>query len=259
MAMLKYLLTTASVFISLLVPGMRGDDMTTWFTGAHASLYGDMQGRGTMEGECGYGDLNKREYNLQTAALSKALFNDGLACGACFAIMCVDDKKGCKPSAGSAVVTATDYCPPIYTKPPNGTNNWCNPPLKHFKLSMPMFTRIAEEKVGVVPVVYRRVPCAKGGGVKFQLFKGNSNLMRVLLYNVAGAGDVSNVKIKGSIISGWLQMSRIQGQTWEIGTDLQGQSLSFQVTTSDGKMVEFDNAVDKTWQFGETFDGIKNF
>ncbi|PRQ33791.1 putative expansin/Lol pI [Rosa chinensis] len=147
--MVKYLLTTASVFISLLVPGMRGDDMTTWFTGAHASL--------------GNVDMvsNKREYNLQTAALSKALFNDGLACGACFAIMCVDDTKGCKPSAGSAVVTATDYCPRIYTRPPDGTNNWCNPPLKHFKLSMPMFTRIAEEKVGVVPVVYRRVPYSR--------------------------------------------------------------------------------------------------
>lgn len=212
------------------------------------------------EGACGYGDLKLQGYGLETTALSTALFNDGLACGACFAIICVDDPEGCKPNAGAVLVTATNFCPPNYTtKPPEGTNNWCNSPLKHFKLTLPMFQKIADEKARMIPVIYRRVPCAKTGGVKFQLVEGDSSLMRVLLYNVAGAGDVFNVKIKGHKNSGWLRMSRIRGQTWQIKTKLQGQSLSFQVTTSDGKMVEFDNVVPKNWQFGETFDGIKNF
>ncbi|PRQ33793.1 putative expansin, cellulose-binding-like domain-containing protein [Rosa chinensis] len=99
----------------------------------------------------------------------------------------------------------------------------------------------------MVPVMYHRVPCAKYGGVKFQIVKGDSSVMRVLLYNVAGAGDVSDVKIKGSTTSGWIQMTRIQGQTSQIGNKLQGQSLSFLVTTSDGKMVEFDNIVSENW------------
>ncbi|XP_050369228.1 expansin-A23-like [Argentina anserina] len=259
MAMLKCLLAAASVFISLLVHGVAGDNMTTWFTGATASFYGDMRGRGTNHGTCGYGDLKKQGYGLKTTALSAALFNDGLACGGCYALMCVDDPKGCLPNAGAVLVTATNFCLSNYSKPPEGTNNWCNPPSKHFRLSLPMYTKIADRKTPMVPVMYRRVPCAKAGGVKFQLVKGDSSMMCVLLYNVAGAGDVSDVNIKGSDSSGWLQMTRIQGQTWQIANELQGRSLSFLVTTSDGKMVEFDNIVSNNWRFGETYDGIKNF
>lgn len=74
-----------------------------------------------------------------------------------------------------------------------------------------MFTQMAYPKARMVPVIYRRVPCAKRDGVKFQLLVEDSGLMRVLLYNVAGAGDVSDVKIKGSSSSGWLQMTRIRG------------------------------------------------
>lgn len=151
------------------------------------------------------------------------------------------------------------FSPPNYTtKPPEGTNNWCNLPLKYFKLTLPMFTQIAYQKARMVTVIYLRVPCAKRDGVKFQLV-GDSGLMRVLLYNVSGAGDVSDVKIKGSSSSGWLQMTRIRGQIWQIRNKLQGQTLSFQVTTSDGRMIEFDNVVYKNWRFGETYDGIKNF
>ncbi|KAL6204722.1 hypothetical protein ACLB2K_021989 [Fragaria x ananassa] len=195
MAMLKYLLAAASLFISLFVQGMRGDNMTTWFTGATASFYGDMRGRGT------------NSYGLETTALSTALFNDGLACGACYALICVDDPKGCLPNAGAVLVTATNFCPSNYTKPSGGTNNWCNPPSKHFRLSLPAFTKITDENTPMVPVIYRRVPCGKAGGVKFQIVKGGSSVMRVLLYNVAGAGNVSDVKIKGSTSSGWLHMT----------------------------------------------------
>ncbi|KAL6200040.1 hypothetical protein ACLB2K_029822 [Fragaria x ananassa] len=62
MTMLKYLLAAASLFISLFVQVMRGDNMTTWFTGATASFYSDMRGTGTNKEACGYGDLKKQGY-----------------------------------------------------------------------------------------------------------------------------------------------------------------------------------------------------
>lgn len=206
------------------------------------------------DGACGYGDLFKEGYGLANTALSTALFNKGQTCGGCFEITCVNDPQWCIPNAPSIIVTATNFCPPNYSKP---HDNWCNPPQKHFDLSMAMFTKIANFKAGVIPVRSRRVTCTKTGGVKFEV-TGNSNWMLVLIYNVGGAGDVSDVKVKGNA-GAWIPMVRNWGQKWQTGVNLIGQSLSFQVTTSDRKMVEFDGVAPVNWQFGQTFDGKTNF
>ncbi|KAF8399579.1 hypothetical protein HHK36_015446 [Tetracentron sinense] len=205
------------------------------------------------EGACGYGNLFDQGYGLETAALSTALFNNGLTCGACFEIMCINSPQWCIQGAGTIRITATNFCPPNYTKP---TEVWCNPPQKHFDLTMPMFLKIAKYKAGIVQVRYRRVMCYKQGGIKFEI-KGNPYWIMVLMYNVGGVGDILDVKIKGSSTD-WLQMSHNWGQNWVTGTQLQGQSLSFQVTTSDGRMVQSDNVAPANWQFGQMFEG-RNF
>ncbi|KAK6920959.1 Expansin, cellulose-binding-like domain, partial [Dillenia turbinata] len=181
---------------------------------ARATFYGDIHGNETMQGSCGYGDLFEQGYGLETTALSTA----------------------CIKGAGSIRVTATNFCPPNYTKT---EGVWCNPPQKHFDLSMPMFLKITEYKAGIVPVMYRRVQCYKQGGLKFEI-RGNPYWTLVLVYNVGGTVQVIDLKIKGSNTD-WIQMSRNWGQNWQTGVVLVGQSLSFQVTTSDSKMVQNDD------------------
>ncbi|KAK3212257.1 hypothetical protein Dsin_016963 [Dipteronia sinensis] len=190
-----------------------------------------MKGGETMQGACGYGDLFKQGYGLETAALSTALFNNGLTCGACFEIMCVNDPQWCIPNAGTIKITATNFCPPNYSKP---HDNWCNPPQKHFDLSMPMFMKLAAYRAGII-----------SESLVFQA-------------SVGGVGDVSGAKIKGSKTA-WLPMTKSWGQNWVTGTNLLGQTLSFQVTLSDGKMLQFDNVAPANWQFKQAFDGKTNF
>ncbi|CAO2207601.1 unnamed protein product [Urochloa humidicola] len=225
---------------------------------AHATFYGGRDGSGTTAGACGYKDTRADGYGVQTAAVSTALFAGGAACGGCYEVRCADS-PGCKasPAAPPLVVTATNLCPPNYQQ--SGDNGgWCNPPREHLDLSMPAFLQIAEEKSGIVPVSYRRVPCARRGGVRYAI-TGNRYFNMVTVTNVGGAGDLAAVSVKGSKRVKWTELKRNWGQVWQTGEDLTGESLTFRLMTGDHRKATSWHVLPTNWQFGVTYQATKNF
>jgi hypothetical protein len=224
---------------------------TSWVSGrAHATYYGGVDASGTQGGACGYGNLYSTGYGTNTAALSSALFNTGFSCGACYALTCdTTGSKYCLPGAPSITITATNYCPQ------NSLGGWCDAPKQHFDLAHPMFVKLAQEGGGVIPVNYRRVPCVKQGGMRFQI-NGNPWFLLVLVTNVGGAGDVQQLYLKGSETD-WYPMRRNWGQMWQfVGNNkLPGQALSFRAILSDGSAVESLDAAPSDWKFSQLFEG----
>lgn len=223
-----------------------------WSSDGHITFYGSPNGGGTQAGACGYQNTYALGYGSMTAALSSTLFQGGAACGACYQLKCKPANLGqrgarnwCWSYARTITVTATNLCPP------GSTGGWCNQ-RAHFDLPMPAFLTLARKEGGVAPVYYRRVNCAKKGGVRFTV-GGNPWFLMVLIHNVGGAGDIRTAKIK-SPSSGWIPMYRNWGALWTCRTKLSG-TLSFMLTTSDGRTLISYGAVRQGWRFGQTWEG----
>ncbi|PKA60051.1 Expansin-A10 [Apostasia shenzhenica] len=255
---LRCLLSTVLVFFYILnladahrSPSPSSSAVLSEWRSARASYYAATNPRDTVGGACGYGDLGQSGYGLATVGLSSALFEKGQACGGCYEVRCVEELRYCIPGT-SIVLTATNFCAPNFGLP-SDAGGLCNPPNAHFVMPIAAFEKIAIWKAGVLAIQYRRIKCIRVGGVRFTI-EGRGFFVAVLLSNVAGAGDVTAVKVKGTA-TGWLPMGRTWGQNWHISADLRGQPLSFELTAGDGHVLTSYNVAPHDWSFGKTYVG----
>ncbi|GAB2274044.1 Putative expansin-A30 [Dionaea muscipula] len=258
MAYLSFVLVEILILSSVakLTVGVGYFKPTSW-SPAHATFYGDETASATMGGACGYGDLISNGYGTATAALSTVLFNNGFSCGNCYQLMCVQS-KWCTPGSTTITVTATNLCPPNWYES-SDAGGWCNPPRPHFDLSLPIFLKFAQYKGGIVPVIYRRVPCVRKGGIRFS-FQGNGYWLLVYVMNVAGGGDIGEMWVSGGNTRTWISMSHNWGVSYQAFATLGGQALSFKLTSYTTKETLIAlNVAPASWTIGMTYQSNVNF
>eukprot|EP00897_Mesotaenium_endlicherianum_P004073 jgi/Mesen1/3694/ME000202S02788 len=139
---------------------------------------------------------------MWVAAGSEALFKGGNGCGSCYRIKCKAPAQYC--NGQSIVVPITDLCP---------GGGWCGGGLKHFDLSEPAFSAIADRAAGHVELSYERVPCTFSGSMKFIIMEANAYWLNVLVENVAGPGDIGRMQVKPDG-GDWKDMVHIWGANW---------------------------------------------
>ncbi|XP_066345365.1 putative expansin-A30 [Miscanthus floridulus] len=227
------------------------------WTPAHATFYGDETAAETMGGACGYGNLYATGYGTDTAALSTTLFKDGHGCGTCYQIRCTGS-PWCYSGSPVITVTATNLCPPNWAQDSNN-GGWCNPPRTHFDLSKPAFMKMAQWRAGIVPVMYRGVPCVRRGGLRFAL-QGNPYWLLAYVMNVGGAGDVVAMWVKTGAACAWIRMSHNWGAAYQAFAQLGGQALSFKVTSyTTRQTIVSTNVAPANWCLGLTYQARVNF
>ncbi|XXG43502.1 hypothetical protein AAC387_Pa01g3523 [Persea americana] len=171
-------------------------------------------------------------------------------------IRCVES-SACYWGSPFTTVTATNLCPPNWSEDSNA-GGWCNPPRTHFDMSKPAFMKIADWKAGIVPVMYRRVPCVKRGGLEFS-FQGNGYWLLVYVMNVGGGGNIGGIWVKGSR-TGWIAMTHNRGASYRAFSTLGGQSLSFKITSYTTKeTIMAWNVAPSDWNVGVTYKASVNF
>ena len=75
---------------------------------------------------------------------------------------------------------------------------------------------------------------------------------------MAGSGSVKSMSVKGTNTA-WIPMSQNWGANWQCLAGLQGQALSFAITSSGGQYKVFQDVVPAWWLFGQPFSTWQQF
>eukprot|EP00475_Leptophrys_vorax_P025886 TRINITY_DN36236_c0_g1_i1.p1 TRINITY_DN36236_c0_g1~~TRINITY_DN36236_c0_g1_i1.p1 ORF type:complete len:328 (+),score=9.70 TRINITY_DN36236_c0_g1_i1:116-1099(+) len=213
---------------------------------------------GLAQGACGYGTTVNSAIGSATAAVSSALFDKGMTCGACVSIQCVKNKN-CKPDA-TATVTVTNLCKGNATH-----GGMCQLPKKSIMLPPSVYDIITKTRTaGDITVRVARVPCDRSGGAQVKVTMGNDWFLGLLLSNLAGPGTVKKVEAqvfgaKGP--SAWTSLYRNYGAIWSLnGVNVRDAAVSLRVTSNyNGETILLNKVLPASWQVNQTYTGDGNF
>ncbi|XP_057758243.1 expansin-like B1 [Arachis stenosperma] len=213
--------------VILLLPALSSatnKDYCPWnpYKNSRATYYGTRDGYGTPRGACGFGEYGRTVNDGMVAAVS-GLWNDGVGCGACYQVKCKVPKL-C--NVNGVTVVATDYGQGDRT-------DFILSPRAFNSLGVSPDASKELKKYGTLDIAYKRVPCTYPGRnivVKVQESSSNPGYFAVVLQNLGGSYDVTNVELWEDSRKQWSPLRRVYGAVFDYANPPKGQLfLRFQV------------------------------
>ncbi|EFJ20137.1 hypothetical protein SELMODRAFT_36179, partial [Selaginella moellendorffii] len=213
-----------------------------WQTG-RGTWYGPPLGTGTNTGACGYGELEGTPYDSNIVAIGSETFNNGLGCGACFEVRCVNDTI-CREEP-TTVVVVTDECPEC--------------PADQLDFSGTAFESLAIEGQGdalrargIISIEYRRKSCDFAANITFEVVPGSNEFwIAFVVKYVPGYGALQSVEVQSSGSNTWENAAHLWGAVWQIDGPLTTPT-SVRVTTVGGEVATCVLTGITSWSPGET-------
>ncbi|XP_078448152.1 expansin-like A1 [Wolffia australiana] len=201
-------------------------------------------------GACGYGGLAPTVYGRNLAAVASSIYREGVGCGACFQIRCVDAKL-CRGAGVKVVVTDHDK---------SNQTGFVLSSSAFFAMARNVKARSHLMKIRTLDVEYKRVPCDYPGRnltirVEESSRKASGQLAVKFLYQ-DGQTDIVAVDVAAVGSPGWRYMARGEGAVWSTDRAPAGPvQLRLLVTGGyDGKWAWAERALPAGWQPGGLYD-----
>ncbi|BDA46488.1 probable Expansin-A7 [Coccomyxa sp. Obi] len=233
---------------------------TAWRQGIATNYGGAQDGKdpyspsfGTLDGSCGYGELDKSKWpywSVGALSTSNMYYSEGPVngCGECFEVQCLQNsgqfagRCNQDSNARSVTIMITDSCPECEAD--------------HLDIQALTFNKMAPMALGRIDIQYRRVECTvpQDLNVIIDQNRGAGGWIRLQVKDAAGRGSVKLVQVKGSN-SDWESMNNVWGASWE-STSVPSPPLDFRIQDDAGVEVTAFSVVTANGETGTLPTGI---
>ncbi|KGN60430.1 expansin-like B1 [Cucumis sativus] len=218
------------------------------FTRSRAAHYPNSEEQGTDHGACGYGTFGAT-INDGDVATASDLYRNGLGCGACYQIRCIDSEL-CSEKGTMVVITDQG----------SGPGDFIMSRRAYAGLAQTPYAAVSLMALGVIDIEYKRVACSYPNKNITIKIDENSNAPHYLAFVIRfqqGKNDITAVQLCETKNFVCKLLDRSYGTVWTTASPPRGPlSLRMLLTNEEGdeQWIVPINDIPRDWKAGDIYD-----